>query len=397
MKGIVGWWPVCLLLIAVSQGLAESSDLRAARRLIADGRREEGVRILGELIQSDPANFDARVVLGTTLAIQGVRSESIEQIAEAVRLRPQSAEAYNQLGTTLSRFLETQNAKSAFEHALQLDPHLAEAHVNLALLLAQANDLEDAGKHVDIALEVQRNSFASAYSHYLRAKIWAAQTQFEKAEGELVQAVRVNPNFAEAWLDLGSARWTLADDKGALQAFQKSIQLNPKDAVGRYRLGAAYLRDGQPRRAVLHLRAALKLGGPDTPTLYNLERALRKAGDLKGAQVVHRQMESDLQANRKISENAPQATNLNTEGTQLEKQGDYQGAARKYRMALDLNPTAGTIRLNYGLSLCRLHQWHEGIAEIEEVLRLEPDNGAAARALYIAKEQAEADSKSTKR
>ena len=86
-----------------------------------------------------------------------------------------------------------------------------------------------------------------------------------------------------------------------------------------------------------------------------LEQALRKAGNMTEAQAIRSQMEILLQANRNSSENALQVAHLNSEGMQLEKQGDFQGAMMKYRMALELDPTAGGIRLNYGLSLCRLH------------------------------------------
>ena len=386
MKRNVGLWLVCLIFAAEALCFAESTALEQARRFVAAGKRDQAVKILRDLIKADPGNFDARVLLGSTLAIQGVRSESIQQIAEAVKIRPQSAEIYNIFGIVLSRFLETDDAKKAFEHAIQLDPRLAEAHVNLALLLAKTSDWEGAGEHLDSALALQMNTPASTYSHYLRAKIWAAQAQFEKADWELENAVGLRPNFAEAWSDLGWARRMLSDDRGALQAFDRAVLLNPNDGLAQYRLGTAYLRRGEPDRAVQHLRAALKLSGPDKPTLYNLELALRKAGHTKEAQEIGRQLGSQLQASRQSSENALRVTNLNTEGMRLEEHGDLHGAATKYRMALDLDPTAAGIRLNYGLSLCRLDQWQEGIAEIQEVLRLEPDNGAAAKALYIAKE-----------
>jgi tetratricopeptide (TPR) repeat protein len=393
---IVSLWLVCLALACNTHAFAQSLALSQARTFIVQGKLDQAVAILRELVKSDPANFDARTMLGKTLAIQGVRSESIEQMTEAVKLRPQSAQAFNLLGSTLSRFMETADARAAFENAIRLDPSLAEAHVNLALLLAQSGDWEGADEHLDRALALQGNTPTSAYTRYLRATTWIAQTQFDKADADLQQAVRLRPDFAEAWSDLGWVRRMLSDEAGEMQALEKSVLLNPKDSIAQYRLGTAYLRRGEAKLAVEHLQAALKWGGADRATLYNLELALRKAGDMKEAQKVRSQMEHQLQISRISSENALLISSLNDEGIQLEKQGDLQGAVTKYRMALDLDPTAGGIRLNYGLALCRLRHWHDGIAEIQEVLRLDPDNGAAARALFIAKEQAEADSKSSK-
>jgi tetratricopeptide (TPR) repeat protein len=245
-------------------------------------------------------------------------------------------------------------------------------------------------------LALQKNTPASAYTHYLRAKTWIAKSQLEKASAQLESALRVQPRMAEAWSDLGWTRMMLSDDPGALQAFKKAVLFNPKDPVAQYRLGTAYLRKGEATRAVEHLKVALKHGGADKPTLYNLERALRKAGEVNEAQEIRTQMAEAMKETRNSSENGLQVTSLNAEGMELEKQGNFRAATAKYRMALDLDPTAGGVRLNYGLSLCRQHQWKDGIAEIEEVLRADPDNGAATRALYIAREQAEAESKVAK-
>jgi hypothetical protein len=60
-------------------------------------------------------------------------------------------------------------------------------------------------------------------------------------------------------------------------------------------------------------------------------------------------------------------------------------------VALDLDPTGFGFRLNYALALCRLNRWQDGVVELREVFAtrpLDPDNGDAAKALYIAREQA---------
>ena len=72
-----------------------------------------------------------------------------------------------------------------------------------------------------------------------------------------------------------------------------------------------------------------------------------------------------------------------------EKSGDVRAALAKYRAALDLDPTGFGFRLNYALALCRLGRWQDGVDELREVLRVDPDNADAAKALYIAREQAQ--------
>jgi predicted Zn-dependent protease len=81
------------------------------------------------------------------------------------------------------------------------------------------------------------------------------------------------------------------------------------------------------------------------------------------------------------------ASGLNEQGVGLEKSGDVQAAMVKYKAALDLDPTGYGFRLNYGLALCRLDRWQEGIVELREVLKADPNNADAAKALYIAQEK----------
>jgi tetratricopeptide (TPR) repeat protein len=344
--------------------------------------------MLRQIVGDDPRNADAHILLGTTLALEGIRSESIEQLVEAVRLRPSSANAQNALGMVLSRFVEIKAAREAFEKAIELDPNLAEAHVNLSLILAQAGELGRAGEHLDRAIELQGNSGAAAYSHYQRAKVWGAQGKTEKAIAEFQKSVQLRPDYAEAWSDLGGMRRLVLDHDGALTALERAVTLKPDDSLAQYRLGQLYLEDGEALNAVEHLKQAVRYGPEDRATLYNLERALRRSGQLEEAKRIEKQMAELLQKSDRASAVGMAASSLNGEGVQLEKSGDIRAALAKYRGALDMDPTGFGFRLNYALALCRLGRWHDGVVELREVLRLDPDNADAAKALYIATEQA---------
>jgi tetratricopeptide (TPR) repeat protein len=376
---------LCSQLLAAGQ-----SQLERARELVAKGSLKEAELKLRPIVATDPNNADARILLGTTLVLEGIRGESLEQLTEAVRLRPSSANAHNQLGMALSRFLDVKPAREEFEKALQLDPDLSEAHLNLSLILAQAGELGPAGEHLDRAIELQGNTRAAAYTHYIRAKVWAGQDQNEKSIAEFQKAVQLRPVYAAAWSDLGGMRRLALDHVGAVQALEKAVALKPDDALAHYRLGQLYLKEGRAQKAVGHLKHALSLAPDDRATLYNLMLALRKTGRLEEAKPIEERLAELQRQSNHASEVGIAATALNSEGVQLEKSGDTRAALAKYRAALDLDPTGFGFRLNYALALCRLGQWQDGEVELREVLRLDPDNADAARALYIATEQAKA-------
>ena len=375
---------VIFALLLAGPAVADQPSIESARAMLARGRVVEAAAVLREVVATDPHNVDARILLGTTLSLEGKRSESIEQLEEAVRMRPDSARAYNTLGMVLSRFVEARAAREAFEKALQLDPSLAEARVNLALLLAQAGEFGHAGEQLDRAIQLQGDTRAAAYSHNLRAKIWLAQKEMAKSESELEIAVKLRPDYAEAWSDLGGVRRLEGDAKGARQALEQAVALDSGDEKAQYRLGAQYLENGEPHKAADHFRKALLHDPDDRATLYNLALALRRDGQMNEAKGVADKLSKIVQTRNEVAATGLAIGELNDAGMRLEKSGDIQAALEKYRAGLDLDPSDIVVRLNYGLALCRLARWQEGAEELREVLRLDPNNATAAKGLYIA-------------
>jgi tetratricopeptide (TPR) repeat protein len=284
----------------------------------------------------------------------------------------------------LSRFVELQAAREAFEKALQLDPNLAQARVNLALVLAQAGELVPAGEQLDRAILLQGDTRAAAYSHYLRAKIWLAQKQNDKALAELESAVKLRPDYAQAWSDLGGVLRLQGDTKGAQEALEKAVALDLNDATAQYRLGVQCLENSEPHRAVAYFRKALHDDPEDHAILYNLALALRRDGQDELATRVDQKLSELAGKKNQVAASGLAVGDLVDAGRALEKSGEIRAALEKYRAALDLDPSDPVLRLDYGLALCRLGRWQQGAAELREVLRLDPNNAAAAKALYIA-------------
>jgi tetratricopeptide (TPR) repeat protein len=141
---------------------------------------------------------------------------------------------------------------------------------------------------------------------------------------------------------------------------------------------------GRPKEAALHLREADRIRPSDRPTLYNLQKALRRDGQIEEAGRVLASFSELSKRNSKIGETSLAAVQLNNAGVESEKKGDVSTALEKYRAALDLEPGHEGFRVNHGLALCRLGRWEEGIAEIREVVQQNPENAEASRDLFIA-------------
>jgi tetratricopeptide (TPR) repeat protein len=368
--------------------LAQRKPVDDAWDLVMKGQRAEAVRVLREIIARNPGDADARLLLGSVLQEAGDRAGSLEQLSEAVRLRPRSAEAQNALGEALHTFGDNKAARGPFTRAVALDPNFAEARVNLGLILVDAGEFEAAAPLLDRALAIFGSKPDAAYPHYLRAKVSTAAGDTAQAVAHLEAAVALRPDFAEAWSDLGDARNHLGDDAGALAALERAVALAPEDAVAQTRLGAKYLEQGKAKMAAEHLREAARLDPKNQSTLYSLQRALREAGQPDQAGAVKQQLAELLIEKDRAEQTFLTAIQLNNQGADLEKAGNLQAALEKYRAARTLLPEHTGIRANYAIALLRLGQWKEGLAELREVSRKEPDNALFRAALEDAVSQA---------
>jgi len=114
--------------------------------------------------------------------------------------------------------------------------------------------------------------------------------EFPRAEEQLRQAIRLQPNFAKAHFDLSRALAYEHKDDEAIEQLREAIRLKPGFAEAHNTLGAALYNQGTTRhdqgkidQAMGHIRQAIRLD-PYMPLAYrNLAIALRHAGRYKEA------------------------------------------------------------------------------------------------------------------
>lgn len=113
-------------------------------------------------------------------------------------------------------------AMDAYQRVLELDPDHAAAHINLGTLY------------------YNRQEYAQAEKHYRRA-------------------IEVDPRYALAYFDLGNVLDETGHVTEAIQAYSTALQLAPTYADAHYNLALAYEKEKQPRKALKHWVAYIKL------------------------------------------------------------------------------------------------------------------------------------------
>jgi tetratricopeptide (TPR) repeat protein len=252
------------------------------------------------------------------------------------------------------------------------------------LVLAERGNFSDATQHLRRAAELERASPAAAYPHFLLGRILTQQTKYQEALVELDTACKLKLNYGEAYLAIGVIKRKLVDDAGAVKALEKAVAALPNNVTAQQALGEEDFRLGNYAGAAEHLQKARDLAPDDRSLLYQLCQALRKAGRIPESKTCEQRLLVMVHEELVLNDQSSAATATNNQGVELEKGGDLEGALAKYREAARLNPAQTVFRRNLGLALCRLGRWQEGITELREVLKMNPNDADATQALYVA-------------
>jgi hypothetical protein len=122
------------------------------------------------------------------------------------------------------------------------------------------------------AAQVTRGNWL-AWNHL--ATLDAKDGQYAEALQLTREVVRVRPDFAGGYLNLGNVLMESGELRGAMESFRRAISLHPGLAAADNNLGRALLMTGQVDAAVEEFEAAVK-ADPDNPDWQrNLATALR--------------------------------------------------------------------------------------------------------------------------
>src|SRR5215471_14465465 len=104
-----------------------------------------------------------------------------------------------------------------------------------------------------------------------------------RAIADYNEAIRIDPDYADAFYGRGNAWSEKFDDARALADYNEAIRLDPNHAAALNNRGAAWLAMGQNDRAVADFSAAIRVDPRDADYYNNRGSAWQAKGDLDRA------------------------------------------------------------------------------------------------------------------
>ena len=307
-------------------GKNENYRFKFALILLGNGRRDDALQALRDLLVINPNNapallqigdihlrsnnysdaaaalrryvnvrgedFTGRFNLGVALDYSSKFDEALEQYGAAEKLKPNDAATKNNVGRIYFKRGRFDEAVAKFNEALLIDPAFYDARTNLAIVLAAQDKLDmsttewqklaaDAADAARGASVGDRRTFEAriATARSGIASNLLAQSKFKEAADEYRRLLTLTPADAEARSGLGRALYNLKDYAGAETAYRAIIAAYPKNANSYNDLGVVLEAKGDRAGALDNYQKALDLAPDHNEAKSNVVR-------LKGAAAV---------------------------------------------------------------------------------------------------------------
>lgn len=155
-----------------------------------------------------------------------------------------------------------------------------ERHLRFAQRYLAQHQIAKAERHVDAALEIYPAWYEA---HEVKAQLLALKQDSRASIESLKAAIPGNPHPEHAWQALAFALNQEGRKAEALAAWQRCVELNPRNVTALYNVGVLYGEAQQLSRAVEAWKQALALQPNHEDSLYNLAVAELMMGEKEQA------------------------------------------------------------------------------------------------------------------
>jgi tetratricopeptide (TPR) repeat protein len=310
------------------------------------GRIRDAVMESQEVIKRDPANLEARKLLGRIYLrslgdpqggsqSQEMLNLAIQQFTEIVKLEPNNPDNHLLLGRLYILNKDLLRAEEEFKAARGVDPTSEEAVSNLAYLYNEEGDAKKAIATLNSLPEEQRS--AKLYS--ILGYTYEQQHDYKNAIRAYKKAVDLDKDNLDAIRGMAQNLLNDGQTEAALAQYQQVIDADPQDAQAYLRISDIYRRQGKFDAALDMLNKADSLMQDLLEVPYNKALIFEAQGKYdESIQLLQGLVEKSTKpaGNYSAPERNNRAVFLERLGSVYRETGKTQLAVDTFRKLLDL-------------------------------------------------------------
>lgn len=261
--------------------------------------------------------------------------QAVKNCKQALELDDQLPPVHVTLGVIHTGTGKYEEAVQDFQRALALDPHNADAHRGLAEAYESLGQLQKAESTYQKAVDLRPSYWAG---HNALGVFYWRHGNYAQAELQFLKVIECTPDNHRGYSNLGALYHLWGRFTEAAQMLEKSLAIKPTPE-GYSNLGVVYYYQGRYDDAVTTMERSIGLGWADYKLWGNLGDAYRQTPQIK------------------------------------EKAADaYKKAIDLARQQLEINPRDAALRASMAVYWAKLGNKKNALAQIEEALRLAPNN-----------------------
>jgi protein O-mannosyl-transferase len=177
------------------------------------------------------------------------------------------------------------NSESLWNRTLAVTGENDVAHNNLGFLFLRRGELDKAISEFRAALDIRSRNTQTHYSlgaALIQSNLGNALARkqlWDEAVDHLQQAVRLRPDYADAYFNLGSVLFQQGRLNEAIAQWQKALEIRPRDAEAHRNVASARRKQGNVKEAISEYEQALNIVPEDSVALNNLAWILATSFD----------------------------------------------------------------------------------------------------------------------
>ncbi|MGN0728861.1 tetratricopeptide repeat protein [Treponema sp.] len=241
---------------------------------------DDALQCFNKVVEENPEDVLAFNHIGSIYALKNQHRNAVSSYMRGLKVDPNHPVLHLNLAKSYDALGEFEKSQSEYESALKTKPGWFEAIENYAELLLKKNKTRTAGEIVSHALNLNPKN---ADMHVKLGDVYTRQSDFDNAEFEYNEALKIRPEFPKALSGLANTYESSGRNEDAIEIMERMEIASPEDSSMLHQYAHILLSADRVEEAWKKIHEAYKKNPDDIHTLNLLGQYYICIGDERKA------------------------------------------------------------------------------------------------------------------